>query len=1060
MTAFSSARFAQRAIGLSKAMATSVCLIAGLALLGWVMNIGALKTVLPGLAEMKANTALGLLLAGLALIAALPTANATAQTAARRRRITQGCAAIAALIGALTLGEHLTGGNLGIDQLLFLDDARIAAPYFPGRPAPLSAVNFVLVGAALFLLDHGRAARAWFTVSDFASAAVAATSALVMFGYLFGVESLVTVQDYTSMAIHTAVAFLLLSIATLCARPAGTVMARLSSDGAGGVLARRLLPAVIVVPLLLAGLDLVSARWGLYSPKYALAVQTAASMLIFCVLILIAAGTLGRTDAARRRSEDGLRLAEQRFRGIFEHASEGIYQTTHDGTFIAANPAMARILGFASPAELMAELSASRFYAAADGRAEFLRLLDRDGHIESLELEVVCKDGSRRWVSENARAVHGDDGAILYYEGMVRDITERKRAREALQDSERLLKESQKIAGLGSYVLDIPAGRWQSSAVLDDIFGIDAHYDRSVAGWAALVHPEWRAAADRHFAEDVLAKRGRFDLEYRIVRMADGEARWVHGLGEVECDAERNPLRLIGTISDITDRKRDEEQLREQADLLDHAQDAIVVWDLEHRITYWNKSAERLYGWTAADAVGRSVPDVFYKDPARFYTSHDAVFRTGEWTGELQQVSASGGEVWVESRWTLIRDRSGAPKSVLVINTDITERKQLEQQFLRAQRLESIGTLAGGIAHDLNNVLAPIMLSIELLKLKAADANSRSLVETIAASAQRGADMVGQVLSFARGMEGRRVDVQVRHLIREMEKIAKETFPKNIRVRTSSSHDLWTVAADPTQLHQVLLNLCINARDAMPAGGLIVISAGNVMLDATEAARNVDATAGPYIVIEVKDTGTGMPQSIIDKIFDPFFTTKGVGKGTGLGLSTSLTIVKKHGGFVRVLSELGVGTRFQIGLPAQVDRREPVPDAVDADLPRGDGETVLVVDDEAAIREITRQTLESFGYRVLLAHDGSEAVSLYAQHADDIGVVVIDLMMPGMDGAATIQLLAKMNPAIRVIAVSGRAASGQPMPKVWATLVHFLPKPFSADALLHALRVALPKAGD
>ena len=269
------------------------------------------------------------------------------------------------------------------------------------------------------------------------------------------------------------------------------------------------------------------------------------------------------------------------------------------------------------------------------------------------------------------------------------------------------------------------------------------------------------------------------------------------------------------------------------------------------------------------------------------------------------------------------------PDEGLAFAVDLTERKKLEQQFLRAQRMESIGTLAGGIAHDLNNVLGPIMMAISVLKMRFPDAASQQLITIIGTSAERGADMVRQVLSFARGVEGRRMEVQVKHLLADMEKIARDTFPSDIQIRSIIPHDLWTIQGDPTQIHQVLLNLCVNARDAMPRGGALTISAENRALDEHYAALEADAAPGPYVYIQVEDTGTGIPPEVIEKIFDPFFTTKEVGKGTGLGLSTSAAIVKSHGGFMRVYSEPGKGTRFKLYLPAQTEasagRRSPRP---------------------------------------------------------------------------------------------------------------------------------------
>ena len=263
---------------------------------------------------------------------------------------------------------------------------------------------------------------------------------------------------------------------------------------------------------------------------------------------------------------------------------------------------------------------------------------------------------------------------------------------------------------------------------------------------------------------------------------------------------------------------------------------------------------------------------------------------------------------------------------------DITERKRLEQQALRAQRMEGIGTLAGGIAHDLNNVLGPIILSVDLLKMRFLDAASQELLALIDSSAHHGADLVRQVLSFARGVEGQRLEVLIQNVIRDIENLARETFPKHLQIRTVIPAGLWTVIGDRTQLHQVLLNLCVNARDAMPSGGTLTIAAENRTLDAHCTSLSAEAKPGPYVLLQVHDTGTGIPPDVIEKIFDPFFTTKDFRQGTGLGLSTTLGIVKSHGGFLQVTSEPGQGTRFSIYLPAP-----PAPAAVvQAEMPRGE----------------------------------------------------------------------------------------------------------------------------
>ena len=504
------------------------------------------------------------------------------------------------------------------------------------------------------------------------------------------------------------------------------------------------------------------------------------------------------------------------------------------------------------------------------------------------------------------------------------------------------------------------------------------------------------------------------------------------------------------------ERRQVEDTLRQQASLLDKANDAILVRDLEHRITYWNKSAERLYGWTAEEACGQKISEMLYHDAAQFEEKNNKVLTDGEWAGEIQQVTKAGAVITVEGRWTLVRDIEGRPKCVLAINTNITEQKRLEDQFLRAQRMESIGTLAGGIAHDLNNVLTPILMSVDLLNLKIKDASFRETLDTIASSARRGADMLNQVLSFARGMEGQKTPLQVSRLLQDLARIVGDTFPKNIHLRLKDElRETGVVTGDPTQIHQVLLNLCVNARDAMPGGGTLTISAEHVMIDAQYAAMNIEAREGPHIMISVEDDGLGIAPEVLPKIFDPFFTTKETGRGTGLGLSTSLAIMKSHGGFFRVYSEPGHGSCFRVYLPTHDTEILARPVVEEQVLPRGSNELVLLVDDEAAVREITRQTLEAYGYRVLLAADGAEAVSLYAKQQNEIALVLTDMRMPVMDGTTTIQVLMKMNPEVCIIAASGINANSGAARAAGAGVRQFLPKPYTAETILRALHHAL-----
>ena len=497
-------------------------------------------------------------------------------------------------------------------------------------------------------------------------------------------------------------------------------------------------------------------------------------------------------------------------------------------------------------------------------------------------------------------------------------------------------------------------------------------------------------------------------------------------------------------------------RIHEQASLINKARDAILACDLEHRITFWNDGCERIYGWSSNEALGCPIHQLIYKEKDQYEAAMAHLLHEGEWSGELHQFTKKGSELIVEARWTLVRDEHDQPKSVLAIDTDVTEKKKLEIQFLRAQRMESIGTLAGGIAHDLNNVLAPILMSLEILQMKTSDQESLSLLHTLESCAQRGADLVRQVLSFARGVEGQRVPIDLPLLGHDIEKIITETFPKKIDFNLHLAPDLRTIVGDTTQLHQVLMNLCVNARDAMPTGGQITLEMENAILDDVYARMNAEAKPGAYVLIKVTDTGTGISSEIQEKIFEPFFTTKPFGSGTGLGLSTTMAIIRSHGGFINLTSELGKGACFHAYFPATTDAVNAGPVVFEKTrLPRGNGETILVVDDEESIRAVAQQTLERFGYKVLLAANGAEAISIYAQNQPRIAVVLTDMAMPVMDGPATIIALQSINPTVKIIGSSGLVSNQGVIKAVGAGITHFVPKPYTAEAMLKTLQEIL-----
>ncbi len=467
-----------------------------------------------------------------------------------------------------------------------------------------------------------------------------------------------------------------------------------------------------------------------------------------------------------------------------------------------------------------------------------------------------------------------------------------------------------------------------------------------------------------------------------------------------------------------------EEKLKEQAALLDVTHDSILVVDVTGKLLYYNKNAEQLYGWTESEAA-KNV-EIFLGEGylSKLIELCDGAIKYS-WEGELEQKTKEHKQITVNSRWTIMPDKTGYPKSVLVVNSDITEKKKLEAQLLRTQRLENIGALASGIAHDLNNVLTPIMIAISIMQRKYKDESSQRMLSTLENTTKRGADLIKQVLSLGRGLKNEKNIIQIKHLILEIEKIIKETFPKSIQIFINISKDLWTISADTTQMHQILLNLSVNARDAMmPRGGTITISAENILIDDSYASIYPEAKAGQYILITTKDIGCGIAEDILDKIFEPFFSTKQIGEGTGLGLATVKNIIKSHNGFLSLKSKVGEGTEFKVYLPASKENLAEPPDELfmDDEL-SGNAKQVLVVEDEASIREITKTSLDAYNYKVLTANDGIEAIALYAQYKNDIDVILLDIAMPIMDGATALPALYRLNPKVKIIVVTGFGAT-------------------------------------
>lgn len=675
------------------------------------------------------------------------------------------------------------------------------------------------------------------------------------------------------------------------------------------------------------------------------------------------------------------------------------------------------------------------------------------GGVERCEEDPFPRnDGSMDWLQWEARPWHksgGQIGGLIFFTQV---ITGRKRAETSLSESQQRLSLATKSARIGIWDWDIAANHMVWDERMIALYGIRAEaFSGAVDAWQNGLHPDDRARAEAELAAALAGARD-FNSEFRVV-WPNGELHHIEAHASVVRAPDGAAQRMIGVNWDVTERKRTEARFRR---LIDSDVQGIVFWNAKGEITESNDAFLNLVGYTRED-LERGRINWMAMTPPEF---------AGADRKALAEIAAAG--VCAHYEKELIR-RDGSrvclllgsaifddnPEEGVCFMIDLTERKKLEHQILRAQRMESIGTLAGGIAHDLNNTLSPIIMSLDILATKFTDPDSANLLEILGASARRGANMVRQVLSFARGVEGERKEMQLKHLVHEIENIVRDTFPKNIRLSSGVPSDLWTILGDATQLHQVLLNLCVNARDAMPGGGKIIVSAENLLLDEHAAGMNPDALPGPYICLEVADNGAGIEPAVIDRIFEPFFTTKDIDKGTGLGLSTTAAIVKSHGGFLRVFSEVGKGTQFRIYLPG---RREGAHDASaerEVELPGGHQELILVVDDEETVRIITQRTLQAFGYRAITATDGADALAQYATHREEIAVVLTDLMMPVMDGPALIQVLRRLDANLLIVAVSGLAGKEHLDRLASMGVRHFLPKPYTAATLLKTLEELL-----
>ena len=747
----------------------------------------------------------------------------------------------------------------------------------------------------------------------------------------------------------------------------------------------------------------------------------------------------------RRNAENALRESEARYRTLVDLSPE-LVLVHAGGRIVFVNAAGAKLLGASAPSDLINRPILERIHP--DFRDHAAGRLDdvlRDGTTIPLAEE--------KWLRLDGEAV---DFAVTVtrvpYEGqaallvVAHDDTARRAAEVQLRKLSRAVEQSPVTVvitdALGNIEYVNPSFTSKTGYTFEEVRGTNPKILNSGKQTPELYHEMWRT----------IASGGEWRGEFRN-RKKNGELFWEAATISPITDEAGRITHYLAVKEDITEQKAAEERISEQAALLEVTRDIIITVDLSEHVMYWNHGAELVYGWTADEVRGKSIHSLIYDTEHRApKEAQRVILEGGEWSGELRQRTKSGTRVTVLARGTLLRTPNGEPQAMLLTGTDISESKRLEAQFLRVQRLESLGSLASGVAHDLNNVLTPILMAATMLAEERLEPRERELIQLLENSAQRGADIVQQLLLFGRGSDSPRAPMKMAIVINELMQLMSRTFPKTIAFASHVPKDLGLIDGDPTQVHQVLLNLCVNARDAMPAGGTLSLVAENVQVDPAFAASQIGARPGPYLLVRVRDSGTGISPEFLDKIFDPFFTTKPTGHGTGLGLATVFGIVRSHGGFVVVDSEVGSGTEFGVYLPVSASEAKTQPTAqIGANL-RGGDELVLVIDDDAAIRQTLSKLLSNYGYRVVTASDGADGVSAFVERADDIKLVITDMVMPVMDGAQAIRALRRIRPGLPVIALSGLASQRDGLEASFGPHIQFLAKPFFVEQVLKVVR--------
>ncbi|RPI07138.1 MAG: PAS domain S-box protein [Ignavibacteriae bacterium] len=764
----------------------------------------------------------------------------------------------------------------------------------------------------------------------------------------------------------------------------------------------------------------------------------------------------------RKLMEERTRLSEEHYRTLVETTPDAIIIVNRSADIIFASSKAYDIFG--SPKERPMIGMSFLEWIAPEQHASILdrlrTILSDRAESEAREYALRKFDGSPFWGEINSSRLINGRGEVTGLLLVCRDISERKAAAEALGQSEERLQKAQMIAHVGNWELDLKAKKMWGSEEAFRIYGFERISPELPLEQVQHIvlkedRPSLNQAMDR-----LIAMKGEYKEEYQIRRANDGKIRSIASIAELVLGPDGTPEKIMGVVQDITDRKNAEETVN----LLNHTVksigECVSVTDMENIVLYVNQAFLDTYGYTREEVIGKNITDIASAKDVDKQEVLQATLKGG-WHGERINQKKDGTEFPIQLSTSTVYDERGKPIALVGVAADITEQKKLQQELLQSQKMQSIGTLAGGIAHDFNNILGIILAYASLLQRHGQDGPKHA--ESVAAINQavhRGAALVRQILTFARKTDMEFEAVNINDLIHELVSMLQQTFPKVITLKEIVAKNIPYIVADRSQIHQALLNLCVNARDAMPNGGSLTLK---TELASIEQIQEQFPTADHkrYACISVIDSGQGMDGATRLRMFDPFFTTKEKGKGTGLGLSVTYGVMQTHNGFIQTESVLGRGSTFRIYLPVP-DSSEDITNNLSEleSLVSGGTETILVVEDEELLLNMVNFLLETKGYKVFTAHDGIEAVNIYNEHRMEIDLVISDLGLPGMTGAEVFKKLKQINPEVKITLASGYIDPEIKSELLDAGAKEFIQKPYSPDDILRKVREVLDKKAE